>query len=157
MTDGLAVFERGLWAAAAAVCFAVLFNVPRRALLGCAVTGLLGYVTRAVLVASGSAGLVPASLLAAMTVSLVGVACGRRLHAPAVIFVIPGIIPLIPGALAFRTIVDVMSLLEAGPETREAAISAAAISALRTTLIGAALATGVAVPSMLFRRNRPML
>jgi uncharacterized membrane protein YjjB (DUF3815 family) len=73
------------------------------------------------------------------------------------VFVIPGIIPLVPGELAFRTIVDVMSLLEAGPEAQQVAIAASAVSAIRTTLIGAALATGVAVPSMLFRRSRPML
>jgi uncharacterized membrane protein YjjB (DUF3815 family) len=152
----LSGLEHGLWAGAAAACFAVLFNVPVRALLACGFTGLLGHVSRSLFVVSGLMGTVPASLLAATAVSLLGVAFGRRLRAPAVIFVIPGIIPLVPGALAFRTIVDVVSLLEAGPEAQQVAITAAAVSAIRTTLIGAALATGVAFPSLLLRRNRLM-
>ncbi len=153
----LDMIDHGLWAGAAAICFAVLLNVPVRALAACGLTGLLGYETRTLLTATEQVTSAPASLVAAVLVSLFGVACGRKLHAPAVIFVIPGIIPLVPGALAYRTIAGLMSALSATAETQQAAVAAVVENALRTTVITAALATGVALPSMLLRRRRPML
>lgn len=153
----LTMLDNGLWAGAAAACFAVLLNVPRRALFACALTGVLAYETRAVLVATGLSSPVAASFVAANVVTLLSMAWGRRLHAPAVVFVMPSVIPLIPGALAFRTISDLMAVLGARPEAHPKALSEVATSGLRTALITAALAAGVAVPSMLLRRNRPIL
>ncbi len=152
----LATFEHALWAGVAALCFAVLFNVPLRALFACGLTGMLGHATRSLLVTAAVSS-ASASLVAAVVVSLFGFACGRRMRAPAVIFVIPGIIPLVPGALAFRAMLGMIALLDAAPEQQQAALASAWVDSIRTTLITAALATGVAVPSMLLRRSRPML
>jgi len=152
-----ALGENGLWAGTAAVGFAVLMNVPVRALVACGATGCAGFVVRSLLLATGAANVVSASFVAAIGVSLVGVGLGRRLRAPAVVFVIPGIIPLIPGALAFRTIMDVMAVLDTEGEAQSRVLTLAAAGAVRTTLVTAALAAGVAVPSMVLHRKRPML
>jgi uncharacterized membrane protein YjjB (DUF3815 family) len=149
--------EHGLCAGAAAACFAVLLNVPLRTLLGCALTGLLAYEVRSLLMAAGLADIIGANLCASLFVSLSSVAWGRRLRAPAVVFVMPGIIPLIPGALAFRTIVGVAGAVGGRAGTDDAALVVVALNGLRTALATAALATGVAVPSMLLRPKRRIL
>jgi uncharacterized membrane protein YjjB (DUF3815 family) len=158
VTDALvAGLEHGLWAGIAAVCFGVLLNVPPRTVLACGVTGLLAYDARSLLLAVGIATALPANLFASIAVSLLSIAWGRILCAPAIVFVIPGVIPLIPGALAFRTIVGLMAVLDVAGDAQQRALTEAAANGLRTISIVAALAIGVAVPSMLLRPRRPML
>lgn len=149
--------EHALWAGLAALSFATLFNVPPTMLAGCALSGTVGYAVRALLVALGEWGVPPATLLAAFCVGLVGTWCGRKLRAPAVVFVIPGIIPMVPGALAFRTLGEVLTMLNTTGQAQQTAFVDAMISLTRTALVTAALATGVAVPSLLLRRHRPMM
>jgi uncharacterized membrane protein YjjB (DUF3815 family) len=155
-TVGVAM-EHALWAGTAAASFAVLLNVPIRALLPCSVTGLAGYLARTMLTSAGAANPVSASFLAADVVSLLGVAFGRAFRAPAIVFVIPGVIPLIPGALAFRTIAGLMDVFDTAGSMQEQALTAAGVAGLRTIMVTAALAAGVAVPGMILRRRRPML
>jgi uncharacterized membrane protein YjjB (DUF3815 family) len=149
--------EDSLWAAAAATSFAVLLNVPVRALLPCTVTGLAGFLARTILTTAGAANPVSASFLAADVVSLLSVAFGRALRAPAIVFVIPGVIPLIPGALAFRTVAGLLDVFDNAGSMQEHVLTAAAVAGLRTIMVTAALAAGVAVPGMILRRRKPML
>jgi uncharacterized membrane protein YjjB (DUF3815 family) len=149
--------EHAAWAGVAASCFAILLNVPRRALLACALTGLLAYEVRSVVTSTGLADGTVASLGASLLVSLSSVGWGRRLRAPAIVFVLPGIIPLIPGALAFRTIVGLVRILDGRLDEPGSVLLSVSLNGLRTAFVTAALASGVALPSMLLRRKRPIL
>ncbi len=153
----LAAVEHAFWAGVAASAFAILFNVPPRTLSACFASGFVGYAVRALLVATGHFGTPPATLFAAVSVTLFSTWCGRRLRAPAVVFVIPGAIPMVPGALAFRTLADMLTMLNARADAQQEAFVAAMINGTRTALVTAALATGIAVPSLLLRRNRAMM
>jgi uncharacterized membrane protein YjjB (DUF3815 family) len=46
--SALLVFENSVWAAIAALGFAILFNVPPRTLAGCAVGGAVAYLSERV-------------------------------------------------------------------------------------------------------------
>jgi len=89
-------------------------------------------------------------------VSFVGVRLGRYWHVPAPVFIVPGVIPLVPGYLAFRTMIDLLTLTTHAPAMDQALLLAAAANGLKTTLIVGGIAAGVAVPSLLLRRHRPM-
>jgi uncharacterized membrane protein YjjB (DUF3815 family) len=86
---------------------AVLFNVPRSALLWAALAGLMGW---AVQVRVGLNGVSPAAgaLLGALTVSLTGEALARARRMPALVFVVPGILPLVPGTRAFQAMLALL-------------------------------------------------
>jgi len=86
---------------------AVLFNVPRSALLWAALAGLMGW---AVQVRVGLNGVPPAAgaLLGALTVSLTGEALARARRMPALVFVVPGILPLVPGTRAFQAMLALL-------------------------------------------------
>ena len=147
--------EQSAWAGAAAVGFAVLFNVPPRALLPCGLSGAAGFAVRATVTTAAGVSLELASLVAAIAVSLLSLMWGKRLAAPALIFVIPGVIPLVPGALAFRTMKDLLLLVTSQQEDVHLLFSVVT-HGFRTVLTTAALACGVAVPSLFLRRKRPM-
>ena len=74
---------------------------------------------------------------------------------PAPVFVVPGVIPLVPGYLAFRTMIDMLTLTTT-PGVDEVLLLTAAVNSLETILIVGGIAAGVAVPSLLLRRHRPM-
>jgi len=85
--------------------FAVLFDVPRRYILVSAMVGAVAYSTRQVVLAQG----IPpegAALVAGLAIGICAEALARVFDAPTSLFSIPGYIPLVPGVLAFRTILD---------------------------------------------------
>ena len=158
MNESLVILlQNTFWAGVAALGFAVLFNAPPRTLILAAVGGAAGYAVRSALVQSGMTGVEMATLAAAILVSFLGVLFGRRWHAPPVVFVIPGVIPLVPGAVAFRTMIDILVLTTDTVRVDEAILTITAANAIKTLLTVAAIAAGIAVPSLLLRRHRPMM
>ena len=84
------------------VAFAVLFSVPRSLYLSCGLTGALGFLVYALLTAQGVS-----AALATFFATLLVVFLARFLavfrRAPATIFIITGIFPLVPGAGIYWT------------------------------------------------------
>ena len=66
------------WASIAALGFAILFNVPRRTLFACALSGALAYGIRTLLTNSGLLGIEAATLFGAAAVGFLGVSFGHR-------------------------------------------------------------------------------
>lgn len=149
------LLENIFWAGIAALGFAILFNVPVRTLWACAVCGSVAYAARTLLVALGGVSIEAATLVGSTLAGFAAVLLGRWLHVPAPVLVMPGVIPLIPGALAFRTMIDLLNLT-AAPSANEKLVAIAAVNAFRTVLIIGAIAAGVAIPSLIFRRRHPM-
>jgi uncharacterized membrane protein YjjP (DUF1212 family) len=85
--------------------FAILFDVPRRYLLLAALAGTVAYGTRQLVLAQG---LPPegAALVAGLAIGICAEGLARIFDAPTSLFSIPGYIPLVPGVLAFRTILN---------------------------------------------------
>jgi uncharacterized membrane protein YjjB (DUF3815 family) len=141
-------------AAASAVGFALVFNVPRSALIYCAVGGAIGRGGRYLLVVAG----VPLELgtfIAAAVVSLLGVYIAQRMRAHPKVFTVAAMIPMIPGVSFFTALLAVVEIQRHGltPELLNTAIT----SGLRATFIVAALAVGLAVPGLLFYRRKPVV
>jgi uncharacterized membrane protein YjjB (DUF3815 family) len=149
------LMQNSIWAGLAAVGFALLFNVPRRTLFGCTLAGALGYAVRSLLLELGLVGIETGTLLAATLVSVLGVVFGRVWRVPAVVFAVPGLIPFVPGSLAFRAVSDLLTLTT-GAVADDTLLMKAVVSTLKSILIVGAIAAGVAVPSLLLRRDRPM-
>lgn len=151
------LLQNTFWAGIAALGFAILFSVPRRTLMGCAVNGAVAYASRAWLTQAGLVGIETATLVAATLVGLLGIIFGRYQRVPALLFVVPGVIPLVPGALAFRTMINILILTTGRAETSDRLLIDAVVNLIKTTLIVIAMAGGVAIPTLLFRRHRPMM
>lgn len=145
-----------LWSGVAALGFAVLFNVPRRFLPYCAITGAAGHALRALLMLSGLS-LTSATLFGAIMVGFLGELFARRLRSPAGLFSVAGAIPMVPGVFAFRAMIGIINLgvLPTGAQASEGmtVLIATVINFAVTGLVLAALAVGIALPSLLMRRE----
>lgn len=83
----------------ASAAFAVLFNAPKNSLLLCGLSGMLSWATYILLKTEMDAmfSIVASSFI----VGIVGQICARYQKKPVIIFSVAGIIPLVPGGLAY--------------------------------------------------------
>lgn len=136
---------------------AILFNVPRRVLIACAAGGAIGYTTQILLVEAGFE-IIPATLVGATLVGFWATLMARYYRMPAVIFSISGAIPLVPGVFAFRTMIFILRIANAqNQEALEYALLQAMQNGIITGLSLAALAVGIAAPTLLFERRQPVV
>ncbi|MCB0170687.1 MAG: threonine/serine exporter family protein [Anaerolineae bacterium] len=144
------------WSALAALGFAILFNVPMRTLPACALGGALGHVTRTLCIQMIGLSPTSATVFGATVVGFFGHYAAQRWQAPSTVFTVPGVIPMVPGSLAFQTMMDVIRISESGPIVGKIMLAETAVNALRTGLILAGLAVGVIAPRLMFFRQRPL-
>lgn len=150
----LLILEKGLWFGFAALGFAILFNVPRRTLLIIWILGALGGLTKILLMQSNIS-IIIATFAAASLIGILSVSAAHNKHAPPLVFSIPAVIPMIPGAFAYRMMLGLIKL--SGTAISSAAynqtIAETASNGLMTVFILLALATGVAIPMLVSRKE----
>ncbi|MFD2209997.1 threonine/serine exporter family protein [Virgibacillus halophilus] len=81
--------------------FAILFNAPRKTLIQCGLVGMVGWILYYVLTQQGM-DILPATVLAAMLVAVLTQICAKLYKTPIIIFIVGGIIPLVPGGMAYN-------------------------------------------------------
>ena len=123
------------------LAFAVVFNVPVRYLLPGALAGTIGW-----LIFKSLGGTNTAIFFAAVGIGVFAEAGARMFRVPVIIIAVPGILPLVPGAGAYSTMLalvkgDYMGALTNGTATLFAAGAIA---------VGIAIAT---VPMRLVRKG----
>ncbi len=81
--------------------FAILFNAPKRSLIQCGIIGMSGWILYYLLVLY-SVDAVAATVIAAILVGILGQICAKAYKIPVIIFNVSGIIPLVPGGIAYN-------------------------------------------------------
>lgn len=98
-----------LFAAIPAVGFALVFNVPPKALKYCAILGALGHVTRTLLLHFGVP-IVFATFFATCVIGFIGVHLSHRYLAHPKVFTVAAIIPMIPGVHAYKAMIAIVQI-----------------------------------------------
>ena len=136
-----------LLAAIPAAGFAMVFNVPKRALKYCALLGAIGHGSRFMLIAAGF-DIVAATFWASVLVGIIGIQWSRWWLAHPKVFTVAAIIPMFPGINAYMAMLAVIKLSQSGftPELLDF-----------TALFGrdAPLSIGLSVPGLWLYRKRP--
>ena len=157
----MSVFELALgllndmfFAAIPAVGVAMVFNVPQRALVYCAVGGAIGHGSRYLMMHFG----LPiewATFFAATLVGMIGVHWSHRFLAHPKVFTVAALIPMVPGVFAYKAMIAMVEINHLGysPEL----IATCMENFLKAMFIIAGLAVGLAVPGLLFYRRRPIV
>lgn len=83
------------------VAYVILFNVPRRYYLSCGITGTVGWLVYQLTLTAVSASV--ASFFAALAAVFLSRMLTVRMKCPITIFLLAGIIPLVPGAGIYYT------------------------------------------------------
>ena len=83
------------------VLFSIIFNAPKRLLLACGFVGALAWTIYQYTV-DMDLGKVGAAFLGSLILGLLSHVMSRRYKRPVIIFIVPGIIPLVPGGTAYE-------------------------------------------------------
>lgn len=151
------IIEDAFWSAIAALGFALLFNVPRRALPYCVLAGAVGHSIRLFLMEGLQQNIVPATLVAATIVGFMAKICAKRFKMPSMIFAVCGAIPMVPGVFAFQTMLGILQITWLPVDAAADTLVTAAINAIKTGLLLGALAAGIVAPTLLFERQKPVV
>ncbi|MDG6895532.1 threonine/serine exporter family protein [Volucribacter amazonae] len=150
----LSLLEDALLSALPAVGFALLFNVPTTALKYCAILGALGHLSRTLLLTLGI-NLIPATFLAAALVGFIGVKLSQHYLAHPKVFTVAAIIPMIPGVYAYKAMIAIVQINYYG--YNQTLLSQVLENFVKTGFILGALVFGLALPGLLFYRQRPVV
>ena len=150
----LALIDDMFFAMIPAVGFALVFNVPPKALKYCAIGGALGHGCRFALMHWGLS-IEWATLCAATLVGMIGVHWSHRFLAHPKVFTVAAMIPMVPGVFAFKAMIALVEINHRGftPELWGLLVE----NMLKAVFIVASLAIGLAMPGLLFYRRRPVV
>lgn len=148
------ILFNSIFGALASLGFGVLFNVPKKALIGCALLGAIGIAIRSTLLGVGVE-IVLATFLASVSVGFTSLLLYKYSYVPAAIFSITGAIPMVPGVYAFNAMLGIIEL-STEPADMQLLLEAAS-NFLKTALILIAIAAGITSPTILFKRFRMVM
>lgn len=137
MSD-MPLFLHFFFSGAATIGFSVFLNAPFKSLLPAGITGGIGWAVYVYLFQISSNSIF-SNFIAAVIVSFLSEILARKLKHPAILFVIPGIIPLVPGLGMYNTMLYLVQ------KNFEMGLSTGA----DTLFIGVAIALGVLVVTSL--------
>ena len=139
MTD-MPIYMHFLYSTIATIGFSVFLNAPKSALIPSGLTGGIGWTFYYYLINTTNNDIL-SNFLAAALVALISEILARKLKYPAILFVIPGIIPLVPGLGMYNTMLYLVQT------NYELAISKGA----NVLFVGGAISLGVLVVTSLSR------
>lgn len=84
----------------AAAAFGIIFNAPRQSLFKCGIVGMLGWIIYMIMYLNDMDAVL-ATLLASFVVAVISQVFAKMYKTPVIIFSVAGIIPLVPGGLAY--------------------------------------------------------
>ena len=134
------LWQHFFFSAIATCGFAVFFNIQKKFLIYDGIVGGIGWIVYYVLTFHHDNPIIY-SFISAATVSLLGEILARKLKQPAIIIVIPGILPLIPGIGLYNTIYNIL----------QKNYIVAATTGTRSVIISIGIALGILVMASLSR------
>ena len=151
--DWIVLLENLVWCGVAAIGFGILFSVPERTLPVLVLLGAAGGLLKYGALQWG-ANLVWATFSGAALVGVLSIPFAHLKHAPPPVFAIPAVIPLVPGVLAYRTMIGLVQLTVENPAAHYHLLLYEAVSnGLKTLFILFSIAGGVAIPLLITRKE----
>lgn len=152
-----ALVEDAFWSGIAAMGFAMLFNVPQRVLIACMAAGAAGHAVRTLMMEYFGMTIAPATLAGATVVGFMGYFFAHYYEVPSAVFTVSGAIPMVPGVFAYRTMIYAIRITSTDTAIAQQSLLDASVNGITTALILAGIAVGIAAPSLLFERHRPVV
>lgn len=139
-------------AAIPAVGFALVFNVPVKALKYCALLGAIGYGTKTILLSFGLL-IEWSTFIASILIGSIGIYWSRRFLAHPKVFTVAAVIPMFPGVYAYKAMIAVVEISHLGYSAQlfETMIT----NFLRASFIVGALSIGLSLPALWLYRRKP--
>ncbi len=134
-----------------AFCWGVLFGTPRQILWIAGLLGGLAHAMRFVML-QFEIGLILATLIASVSVGLIGIFCSHKVYHPSVVFTMPACITMIPGLYAYRTMLGSIKLTDTSAVGEDVQLIFDISHNLMLTMsLLFTLAIGISIAALLFR------
>ncbi|MFV9511715.1 threonine/serine exporter family protein [Tepidibacillus sp. LV47] len=133
----------------ATIAFGVIFNVPKKALFSGGTIGMFGFVLYSLLSVQFGYDMVAATWISTLFVAIMSQLLARLQKMPVTVFSVAGIIPLVPGGLAYETMRNFV----------ENEYFLAIQLATKTLLLSGAIAFGLIISGVIsqtIKRNDPI-
>ena len=95
----------------ASLFFCVIFDAPRKLYLSCGFVGACGWMVYILFYQGLNTHTIYSSFFGSLALGLISHYMARTKREPAIIFMVPGIIPLVPGGLAFDATKNLVTLI----------------------------------------------
>mgnify|MGYP004704340359 FL=1 len=141
-----------LLAAIPAVGFAMVFNVPHRALRWCGLLGAIGHGSRFAMMHRGF-NIEWSTFVASMLVGCIGIRWSRWYLAHPKVFTVAAVIPMFPGISAYTAMISAVKISHVGYS--EALMILLLTNFLKACSIVGALSIGLSLPGLWIYRRRP--
>jgi uncharacterized membrane protein YjjB (DUF3815 family) len=148
----LALLQDMMLAAIPALGFAMVFNVPRRALPYCALLGAIGHGSRMAMM-TASVNIEWSSFIAAILVGMIGIQWSRWYLAHPKVFTVAAVIPMFPGISAYTAMISAVKMSHFGYS--EDLLILLVTNFLKASFIVGALSIGLSLPGLWLYRKRP--
>lgn len=153
MQEYIHFIDRWFWLGMGAIGFAILFNVPKRTILTIFLLGAFGGTLKFVVIGAGG-GIILGSFCGAVLVGFASIFAAHQRHTPPFVLAIPSVIPMVPGAFAYRAMIGVIHLTEKiSHDTFLKLMEETVDNGLKAFFVLAALSLGVSAPMLIFRRE----
>ncbi len=151
-----AILLDGIFAAVAAIGFAIISNPPRKAILISALLAAAGHAMRYFLMHTDlfTMSIGPASFFAAITIGLLAIPFAKFIHCPAEVFSFPSLLPMIPGMFAYKSILALTKFMHTTDQEASLKYLVEFFHNGSTTIfVLFALVVGAAIPVFIFHRQ----
>ncbi|WP_417888033.1 threonine/serine exporter family protein [Zunongwangia sp.] len=147
------LYEKWIWFGFAAVGFAILFNVPKRTLFTIFLMAALGGTLK-MLIMSWHDSVILGTFAGAVLVGFLSIWAAHSKHSPPFVFAIPSVIPMVPGAFAYRTMKGIIEITNnTDPDHFLTILNSTVSNGFKTMFILIAISLGVSTPMLLTRRD----
>lgn len=147
------LIEDWIWLGFASVGFAILFNVPIRTVWVIFLLGALGGSLKLLTMKLGGS-IILGSFFGAMLVGFLSIYAAHSRHAPPFVFAIPSVIPMVPGAFAYRMMLGIIKLTgDVDHNTFTQLLDDTVTNGLKAFFVLMVLSLGVSAPMLLTRRE----
>lgn len=153
VTDYLGDF---IFSSVPAIAFGMLFNVPTKYLPLLALGGSIAHIARTILTTCFGVGIVGASFFASIIISIMFIIIAPRISVPRPVFTVASIVPIIPGKFAYLTLLSLIKLHDGG-QSNDEYITSFFENGILTSFVLLAIGMGIAMPSLFFYKNRPVV
>lgn len=152
MIQGLLI--DALFAAIAAMGFAVISNPPMRAVLISALLSAIGHSFRFYLLKSTSLDIATATFAAAFLIGSLSFLFAKVVKCPNEVFTFPSLLPMIPGMYAYNMFLSLAKFIRADDVSmHQPLIEDIFSNGLTASFVLLALVVGVSLPVMLFHKE----
>lgn len=151
--DVIYFLEMSIWLAIAALGFGVLFNVPKRTLAVVALLAAVGGSCKLILMHYGVP-IILSSLIGATVIGILSIQAAHGKHTPPLVFSIPAVIPMVPGAFAYKAMLGFIKLTgDVSQDTYDLALNTTINNGILAAFIVLSLTAGVSLPMLITRKN----